>query len=128
MMSYYLLQFTTLTSNKNWFCYSDSLSSLDCMHDFASAGLDSTQSVKGFRQLENHLAFSHHCFLTPDAVRAQEAGVEPDAVCGGVPAAGAGTELESSFQKSTVCLAIPCARFRSFSERFTAAHFSTHDL
>ena len=39
--SYYLLLYTTLTdNNKNWFCYSDSLSSLDCMHDFASAGLD----------------------------------------------------------------------------------------
>ena len=58
------------------------------------------QVLIGFRQLENHLAFSHHCFLTPDAVRAQEAGVEPDAVCGGVPAAGAGAVLVSSFQGS----------------------------
>ena len=28
----------------------------------------------------------------------------------------------------TLCSAIPCARFRSFSERCTAARFSTHDF
>ena len=33
-----------------------------------------------------------------------------------------------SHERFTVCSAITCARFRSFSERCTAAHFSTHDL
>ena len=37
----YLLQYTSLTdNNKNLFCYSDCLSSLEFMHDIVSLGLD----------------------------------------------------------------------------------------
>ena len=50
-LSYYLLLFTTLKDNNNWFCYSDSLSCLECMHYFAPLVLIGQAY---------HLAFSHH--------------------------------------------------------------------
>ena len=55
--SCYLLLYTTLTDiNKNWFCHSDSLSSLDCMHDFVSAGLDRFQTARKSSSLFSPLA------------------------------------------------------------------------
>ena len=58
-------------NNKNWFCSSDSLSSLDCMHDFASAVTKRLQTARKSSSLFSSLGSSKTSLNTSDVVLGQ---------------------------------------------------------